>query len=746
VELKRKGSEFVGLSPFQQERSPSFTVNDNKALWKDFSSGKGGDIFAFCMEALGMDFPAAVEECAKLAGVSLPGETNGARPPAQSKKSTSPKAQKPEEGPPDNDPPFDPDAYDNSGRSEPGGPVQRTKREITRTYDYTDPGGALIYQVCRVEWQEDGKRKKTFMQRRPGPDGSWIWGLSPGEFLKSRDGDWYQATKERIAKWKGAESRTFPVGAEHGLYRLVELREAGDDDVVYLPEGEKDVNTLIDVMGLVATTNSGGAKNWRADHAEFFRGRDVVILCDNDQPGHDRADLVANTLRGIARRIRVTDFLPLWPEAPKGADVTDWVRDREGNAGELQAFVDTIADWKPAPFESKFGGIPFEKLDEPGEEHEHLIDGILTVGDKSIIGGASRSGKSFLAIDACMSIATGQEFFGHKVMRPGLAVYQAGEGGRGIKKRFRAWRQYHRLDPAARIPVYILPARIDIHSADGDTAKLIEELHGIERMYGMPIVAFFIDTLAKASGVADENSGKDMGIVMGNVDKISEAFPRTHVCLVHHMNAGGTKLRGHTSVHAGVDQVILVTRDEENPRLRTAVLDKQKDEEDGAKIYFELPQITIGYRAIDGNPITSCVPVPTGTDVSFRQSGKPNVERSKMSDTNALIFQSLKDALVEDGIPAPPALKLPRVITTVVHVKHWRSRYKAVASDVDITDNAANQQMKRASEKLLRLKLIGRINPYVWLTGRGSFTKASDIVEPNAEGDTTPEQGEFPET
>ena len=47
VKLKKAGREFKGLSPFQQEKSPSFTVNDQKGFYHDFSSGKHGDIISF---------------------------------------------------------------------------------------------------------------------------------------------------------------------------------------------------------------------------------------------------------------------------------------------------------------------------------------------------------------------------------------------------------------------------------------------------------------------------------------------------------------------------------------------------------------------------------------------------------------------------------------------------------------------------------------------------------------------------
>jgi DNA primase len=72
VKLKKTGREFVGLSPFNKERTPSFTVNDQKGFFHDFSSGKHGDIFGFVMETEGVTFPEAVERLAAMAGLPLP--------------------------------------------------------------------------------------------------------------------------------------------------------------------------------------------------------------------------------------------------------------------------------------------------------------------------------------------------------------------------------------------------------------------------------------------------------------------------------------------------------------------------------------------------------------------------------------------------------------------------------------------------------------------------------------------------
>lgn len=72
VQLKRQGREFVGLSPFKQEKTPSFTVNDAKGFYHCFASGEHGDIFKFLQVTEGLSFPEAVERLAHEAGLEMP--------------------------------------------------------------------------------------------------------------------------------------------------------------------------------------------------------------------------------------------------------------------------------------------------------------------------------------------------------------------------------------------------------------------------------------------------------------------------------------------------------------------------------------------------------------------------------------------------------------------------------------------------------------------------------------------------
>lgn len=87
VKLTRRGREFVGLSPFNNEKTPSFTVNDQKAFYHCFSSGKHGDVFSFLQEVEGLSFPEAVERLAEEAGLEVPRQSARSKQAAEAQRS-----------------------------------------------------------------------------------------------------------------------------------------------------------------------------------------------------------------------------------------------------------------------------------------------------------------------------------------------------------------------------------------------------------------------------------------------------------------------------------------------------------------------------------------------------------------------------------------------------------------------------------------------------------------------------------
>lgn len=213
---------------------------------------------------------------------------------------------------------FPPDAREAKRR---GGRVADNRRVIEATYDYEDiVDGAWrpVAQVVRYAPNADGD--KTFIQRRPDGKGGWIWQMG---------------------------------GLKLPLYRLRDVIKRAKQPV-FAVEGEKDVESLR-ALGLVATTNAGGAGKWRLDHGQALRGRRVVIIPDNDEPGKSHACEIAGSLvYWGAASIRIVHL-----DGPEGGDVSDWLLGAMPGASDeakkrmLVNAVTAAPEWAIKPREAK---------------------------------------------------------------------------------------------------------------------------------------------------------------------------------------------------------------------------------------------------------------------------------------------------------------------------------------------------------------------------------------------------------
>lgn len=263
IELKQDGREFVGLCPFHKEKTPSLKVTPSKGLFTCFGCNAGGDAIDFVRKLKRVDFKTATNMIADITGKQLP-----------------------------------------TTKTEP------LKPQIVATYQYRDERGDLLYEVCRLEPGEFGK-KKSFRQRRKHPtDGSWVWGISEGEYFKSkRNGEWYPVKEGNPGEASFPETRRL-------LFNLTDVLTA---DTVWLAEGEKDALSLAK-LGLTATTASGGAKApWIGEFTEALRNRNVILLPDGDEAGRNRARTVADALEGAVASLTILYM----PEGAK--DVTEWL-------------------------------------------------------------------------------------------------------------------------------------------------------------------------------------------------------------------------------------------------------------------------------------------------------------------------------------------------------------------------------------------------------------------------------------
>jgi hypothetical protein len=258
-------------------------------------------------------------------------------------------------------------------------------------YDYRDEKGQLLFQIVRYA-------PKTFRVRHPQTGGGWRWGL----------GD-----------------------ARRVLYRLPQVLAAPTPETVFVVEGEKDADALAG-LGLLATTNPGGAGKWRGDYNEALRGRRICLLPDNDEPGQRHAEDVAHALTGVASAVHILEL----PGLPPKGDVSDWLHGG-GTKGVLLALADrapTAADWGTWQREGQAGRPPAELLltrlaDVSPRTVRWLWPGRLALGKLAIFDGDPGLGKSLLTLDLCARVTTGRSLPDEAAVWPGDVVILNCEDG-----------------------------------------------------------------------------------------------------------------------------------------------------------------------------------------------------------------------------------------------------------------------------------------------------------------------------
>ena len=181
------------------------------------------------------------------------------------------------------------------------------------------------------------------------------------------------------------------------LYRLPELIKAEKAETVYIAEGEKDVETLR-TWGLVATCNFDGAgpKKWKRNYNQYFAGRDVVVLADNDSVGLQHAANIVSSLRTITRSVKMLKF-----RGGDGYDVTDWAQDGHSKEDLLERVRETksVVENKDLIITAN----ALMKLDLP--KPSWIIPGIIPEG-LSLLAGKPKIGKSWLALDLGIALAS----------------------------------------------------------------------------------------------------------------------------------------------------------------------------------------------------------------------------------------------------------------------------------------------------------------------------------------------------
>jgi hypothetical protein len=246
---------------------------------------------------------------------------------------------------------------------------------------------------------------------------------------------------------------------------------------------------------------------------------------------------------------------------------------------------------------------------------KYVIKGFLYEESLARLIAESGAGKTFAAVSMVCSVATGREWFGHKVNQ-GSVIYMAAEGARGLAKRFKAWKQEHGVTGAIK-GLTIIPEAIQV-LADPD--KWQGFILGCARLQPTLIV---LDTQARVTLGIDENDNSKMGEFVARLDELKTATKGCVLSIHHRGTSQDERARGATSVKGAMDTELMMVKGSEGDtevdtelwteevrrvekiKLRAS---KQKDGEELSAGEFFLKGVRLeGKVDEDGESVTSAV-------------------------------------------------------------------------------------------------------------------------------------------
>jgi AAA domain/Primase C terminal 1 (PriCT-1) len=198
-----------------------------------------------------------------------------------------------------------------------------------------------------------------------------------------------------------------------------------------------------------------------------------------------------------------------------------------------------------------------------------LADGRIPARSLGVLIGATETWKSFLTIGVMGAIHHSGQWLSTPVRR-GKALQVVGEGASGLKDRISAWQVAHGLTPETPLGMTFIEEPVNLFDP-ADVDRFIEEV--IAPRAPLDLVTF--DTLARCSVGMEENSARDMGIVIRSADRVRQAAQGV-VLLNHHVNAAETKERGSSALRGAADFILRTSKTDD---FVTLSCDKQKDME-----------------------------------------------------------------------------------------------------------------------------------------------------------------------
>jgi hypothetical protein len=288
----------------------------------------------------------------------------------------------------------------------------------------------------------------------------------------------------------------------------------------------------------------------------------------------------------------------------------------------------------------------------PIEPPPMLVKSLIPFEGIAFIGGPSGAGKTFMAVDLAVSLASATPFFGHKVNERVGVVILAAEGSGTIASRVHVARE-SKTDGAS-LPIAWLPPVPDL-AKPKLVAAMIETLRissdRFQVSHGVRLGAVIIDTLAAAFSIEDENSNAEAAKALRLMNAMAKALGVV-VMPVHHYGKGvETGLRGASAWRAGADAVLSVSADRDQTtghcRDRRIALTKSRVGEEGWSMEFDLNFVSLGHDE-DGEPYGACYVQPVdGSEAKLARI--VSEKKTKVPKTARAFLTAIETALAEGG-------------------------------------------------------------------------------------------------
>ena len=335
-----------------------------------------------------------------------------------------------------------------------------------------------------------------------------------------------------------------------------------------------------------------------------------------------------------------------------------------------------------------------------------VIEGILHAGSITLIYGPPKSGKSFLATDAALSVVAEEKtWMGHKIVRPGPVLYVACEGHSGFWKRLaaaakmRGWNR--KTFPQGFILAIGRPMLIRAEARGltfaPDPSSILAALADA-RQRGPNPVAIVVDTVFRAFGAGNVNASPDMNVFLAAIAALTDQGYA--VALIHHeIKSGGTPA-GSVSLIGGVENLLHTWRESETGSKRFWQVEMAKDDAETEPRAFTLEVVDVGLDAA-GESATSCVVRDLGTapEAAKPKAGRPASDKSEGAILAGLIYTELCNLLADpregENVSIHPESPPIRVVS--------RSRLRGTINQAGILvpepDNADPREQKRLTDR-----------------------------------------------